>query len=64
MPLANHVLRASYESGKLYEFVSPDEGDYTRLIPAILTQWNWLDKNDPIREAERATKYMEGLLSH
>lgn len=54
LPLANHVLRGSYQSGAMYEFNGALGNDLPSLGPAIEQQWGWLTRSDVIREAERA----------
>ncbi|KAJ7702981.1 FAD/NAD-P-binding domain-containing protein [Mycena rosella] len=54
LPVANHVLRASYESGKMYEFNSPFAEEYSTLGPAIKRQWAFLTESTPEGEAEKA----------
>ncbi|KAJ7200496.1 hypothetical protein C8J57DRAFT_1103525 [Mycena rebaudengoi] len=45
LPVANHVLASSYESGRMYEFNSKFSEDYDTLGPAIRRQWDFLDES-------------------
>lgn len=63
LPLANRVLRGSYESGMMYEFASEFGDDYLRLGPAIEKQWAWIDETEPVEDLQRAVEYYESLLS-
>ncbi|KAJ7446283.1 FAD/NAD-P-binding domain-containing protein [Mycena galericulata] len=55
LPVANHVLRSSDESGKMYEFNSPEfKEEYKTLGPAIKSQWGFLTETTPEGEAEKA----------
>ncbi|KAG7446323.1 FAD/NAD-P-binding domain-containing protein [Guyanagaster necrorhizus] len=62
LPLANRVLRGSYESGMMYEFTSEFGDDYPRLGPAIEKQWAWIDETDPVEVLQRAVDYYDSLL--
>ncbi|CAL1707173.1 unnamed protein product [Somion occarium] len=61
LPFANRVLRESAVSGKMYEFNSIFQDNYTSLGPAIDAQWSWLWESTPEEEVERALKRMRGL---
>ncbi|KAK0212884.1 FAD/NAD-P-binding domain-containing protein [Desarmillaria ectypa] len=63
LPLANRVLRGSYESGRMYEFTSEFRDDYPRLGLAIEKQWAWIDETDPAEDLQRAVEYYKSLLS-
>ncbi|EPS94143.1 hypothetical protein FOMPIDRAFT_1033475 [Fomitopsis schrenkii] len=54
LPLANHVLRGSYDSGVMYEFNGVHGDDLHALGPAIERQWSWLTQTTVIGEAEAA----------
>ncbi|KZT72214.1 FAD/NAD(P)-binding domain-containing protein [Daedalea quercina L-15889] len=58
LPLGNHVLRGSYESGVMYEFNGPQTDELQVLGPAIGRQWNWLNETTPVGEAERAVRWL------
>ncbi|KAF9010481.1 FAD/NAD-P-binding domain-containing protein [Cyathus striatus] len=51
---ANEVLRESYRSGMMYEFISEFGEDYERLGPAIQKQWDWIDRTTPEQDRMRA----------
>lgn len=53
LPLANRVLRGSYDSGVMYEFNGVQGDDLLALGPAIERQWSWLTETTVIGEAER-----------
>ena len=54
LPLANHVLRGSKESGDMYEINGPLEDDLATLGPQIGSQWAWLWETTPEGEREKA----------
>ncbi|KAA1475202.1 FAD/NAD(P)-binding domain-containing protein [Dentipellis sp. KUC8613] len=59
LPLANHVLTGSRESGQMYEFV----GKYgfvacDQLGPTIERQWDWVSQDGPDADAKRALLWM------
>jgi len=53
LPIANHVLEGSRESGQMYEFDSSLGCDYERLGPAIQQQWDWVWASQPGEDAQR-----------
>ncbi|KAJ7747330.1 FAD/NAD-P-binding domain-containing protein [Mycena metata] len=61
LPVANHVLRSSYESGNMYEFNSPFGDEYSALGPAIQHQWDFLTESTPEGEAEKAMGILRSL---
>ncbi|KAJ6594118.1 FAD/NAD-P-binding domain-containing protein [Mycena capillaripes] len=61
LPVGNHVLQASYESGKMYEFNSPFAEEYGTLGPAIRRQWGFLTQSTPEGEAEKAVGILRSL---
>ncbi|KAH9839368.1 FAD/NAD-P-binding domain-containing protein [Rhodofomes roseus] len=64
LPLANHVLRGSYESGKMYEFDGPQGDSLQGLGPALEKQWDWLDQTTPTGEADRAVERLEDMVQN
>ncbi|KAI0070638.1 FAD/NAD-P-binding domain-containing protein [Panus rudis PR-1116 ss-1] len=62
IPFCNHVLRASRENGKMYEFNSLYEEEYNELGDRLDAQWEWLWWRTPEEEAERAVKVMLGKI--
>lgn len=62
LPLANHVLTSSDESGKMYEFNSAFQEDYKTLGPAIQRQWSFLTESTPEGEAEKAVGILRGIV--
>ncbi|KAH9859049.1 FAD/NAD-P-binding domain-containing protein [Lenzites betulinus] len=56
LPLANHVLRGSWESGNMYEFNGPLGDDLGRLGPQIGRQWDWLWETTPEGEKDKAAR--------
>ena len=54
LPVANEVLDESRISGQMYEFNSSFGSDYTRLGPAIQSQWDWVWKSTPAEDTEWA----------
>ncbi|TFY51588.1 hypothetical protein EVG20_g10929 [Dentipellis fragilis] len=59
LPLANHVLTGSRESGRMYEFVGEyDFGDCEQLGPTIERQWDWVSEDGPDEDAQRALLWM------
>ncbi|KAI0355681.1 FAD/NAD-P-binding domain-containing protein [Trametes cingulata] len=58
LPLANHVLKGSRESGDMYEFNGPLWDDLPRLGPQIGRQWNWLWETTPHGEREKAFRLL------
>ena len=63
LPLANHVLRGSMESGLMYEFNHPDYGeDYAKLGPAIQRQWDWIWKTHPLEDVQKGLEILKGNL--
>ncbi|KAJ7045738.1 FAD/NAD-P-binding domain-containing protein [Mycena alexandri] len=61
LPVANHVLRSSYESGNMYEFNSRFGDEYSALGPAIGHQWDFLTESTPEGEAEKAMRILRSL---
>jgi len=61
LPLANHVLRESRNSGLMYEFNSEYRDNYDTLGPAIQAQWDWLGQTSPQDEVNRGLQYMKEL---
>ncbi|KAF7361699.1 RNA helicase [Mycena venus] len=61
LPVANHVLRSSFESGKMYEFNSRFAEEYNTLGPAIGRQWGFLTESTPEGEAEKAVGILRSL---
>ncbi|KAJ7188021.1 FAD/NAD-P-binding domain-containing protein [Mycena filopes] len=61
LPVANHVLRKSYESGNMYEFNSELGESYAALGPAIAGQWRFLTENTPEGETEKAMGILRDL---
>ncbi|KAJ7091182.1 FAD/NAD-P-binding domain-containing protein [Mycena epipterygia] len=61
LPVANHVLKNSYESGKMYEFNSSFAEEYSTLGPAIEHQWAFLTQSTPEGEAEKAVGILRSL---
>ena len=59
LPLANHVLEGSKESGLMYEFNSVYADDYTQLGPAIQSQWDWVWKTTQQEDVQRAVEILE-----
>lgn len=55
----NHVLKGSYESGLMYEFIGFQGDDLAKLGPAIERQWDWLWESTAYGEAVRALKWMK-----
>ncbi|KAF7376334.1 Glycoside hydrolase family 3 protein [Mycena sanguinolenta] len=63
LPVANHVLRSSFESGKMFEFNSSFAEEYSTLGPAIGRQWGFLTESTPEGEAEKALGILRTLAS-
>ncbi|KAJ7497508.1 FAD/NAD-P-binding domain-containing protein [Mycena latifolia] len=61
LPVANHVLKTSRESGMMYEFNSPFAEEYSTLGPAIRRQWGFLTESTPEGEAEKAVGIFRSL---
>ncbi|KAJ7268769.1 FAD/NAD-P-binding domain-containing protein [Mycena haematopus] len=61
LPVANHVLRSSFESGKMFEFNSPFAEEYNTLGPAIGRQWGFLTESTPEGEAAKAVGILRSL---
>ncbi|KAI8992893.1 FAD/NAD-P-binding domain-containing protein [Trametes punicea] len=62
LPMANHVLKGSRESGDMYEFNMPLTDDLSRLGPHIGKQWDWLWETTPQGEREKAIElFLEKL---
>jgi salicylate hydroxylase len=61
LPVANHVLKSSDESGKMFEFNSRYAEDYTALGPAIKHQWDFLTQSTPEGEAEKAVEIFRNM---
>ncbi|KAI0696714.1 FAD/NAD(P)-binding domain-containing protein [Cytidiella melzeri] len=58
VPFANHVLKGSYESGRMYEFWNEEGEDYERLPHAISHQWDWVESDTPEEQIEKALRWM------
>ncbi|KAI0743626.1 FAD/NAD(P)-binding domain-containing protein [Daedaleopsis nitida] len=54
LPMANHVLRGSRQSGDMYEFNSPLRDNLAPLGPMIGSQWDWLWDSSPQSERDRS----------
>ncbi|TFK44427.1 FAD/NAD-P-binding domain-containing protein [Crucibulum laeve] len=54
LPVANGVLRGSYESGMMYEFNSSLGEKYESLGPAIQRQWDWISSTSVEDDVVRA----------
>ncbi|KAI1794210.1 FAD/NAD(P)-binding domain-containing protein [Ganoderma leucocontextum] len=54
LPMANHVLEGSRQSGDMYEFNGPVGEDLTLLGPQIGNQWGWLWQSTPQSERDEA----------
>ncbi|KAH9931165.1 FAD/NAD(P)-binding domain-containing protein [Epithele typhae] len=54
LPIANHALRGSRESGDMYEFNGPVRDDLAVLGPRIGRQWDWLWESTAQGERDRA----------
>ncbi|CDO72514.1 hypothetical protein BN946_scf184980.g55 [Trametes cinnabarina] len=54
LPMANHILKGSRESGTMYEFNGPYGDDFARLGPQIGKQWDWVWMTTPQEEREKA----------
>lgn len=61
LPVANHVLTTSRETGKMYEFNSAFAEEYSTLGPAIGRQWGFLTESTPEGEAEKAVGILRML---
>ncbi|PCH43450.1 FAD/NAD(P)-binding domain-containing protein, partial [Wolfiporia cocos MD-104 SS10] len=58
--LANHILKGSRESGRLYEFIEVvDEISWSSLGERIGAQWDWLAATSPESEFERAIRWLQ-----
>lgn len=62
LPLANHVLIGSKESGCMYEFNGPDGENYERLGENIQKQWDWIWETDPNEDASRGIQWFRNKL--
>ena len=58
LPMANHVLQGSRESGDMYEFNGPLADDLPQLGPQIGRQWDWLWETTPHGEREKALQLL------
>jgi len=58
LPLANHVLNGSRDSGLMYELNASQGDDLQTLGPAIGRQWDWLKETTPDGELERALQIL------
>ncbi|KAH9931159.1 uncharacterized protein BXZ73DRAFT_47441, partial [Epithele typhae] len=54
LPIANHVLQGSRESGDMYEFNGPLRDDLATLGPQIGWQWDWQWESTAQGERDRA----------
>lgn len=61
LPMANHVLQGSRQSGDMYEFNGPLREDLTLLGPQIGSQWDWLWQLTPQNEKDRAFRMLTRL---
>ncbi|KAM5533711.1 hypothetical protein V8D89_012584 [Ganoderma adspersum] len=61
LPMANHVLQGSRQSGDMYEFNGPLREDLTLLGPQIASQWDWLWQSTPQNERDRAFRMLTRL---
>lgn len=66
LPLANHVLRGSAESGLMYEFNHPLLGeDYANLGRAIERQWDWVWQSHPTEDVHKGLDILgQSILRH
>ncbi|KAF8210523.1 FAD/NAD-P-binding domain-containing protein [Mycena galopus ATCC 62051] len=62
LPVANHVLRSSLESGKMFEFNGSFAEEYDTLGPAIGRQWGFLTESTPEGEAAKAVGILRSLV--
>ncbi|KAL4266019.1 FAD/NAD(P)-binding domain superfamily protein [Pleurotus pulmonarius] len=62
LPVANHVLEGSAESGKMYEFNSQYRDDYRVLGRAIERQWDWLHWPSPNEDLTSALGWISQQL--
>ena len=58
LPMGNHVLRGSKQSGDMYEFNGPLGDDLVPLGLQIGHQWDWLWTSTPQTERERALRML------
>ena len=56
LPMANHVLKGSKQSGDMYEFNGPLGDELAVLGPQIGRQWDWLWSTTPQSERDRALR--------
>ncbi|KAF9501924.1 FAD/NAD(P)-binding domain-containing protein [Pleurotus eryngii] len=63
LPVANHVLEGSAESGKMYEFNSQHGDDYRILGRAIEQQWNWIHWPSPNEDLACALDWVSQQLT-
>ncbi|KAK7005713.1 RNA helicase [Favolaschia claudopus] len=61
LPVANGVLQASFESGKMFEFNSAFAEEYGPLGPAIGRQWDFLTESTPEGEVAKAVGILRSL---
>ena len=54
LPMANHVLKGSRQSGDMYEFNGCLHDNLAPLGPMIGSQWDWLWDTYPQGERDRA----------
>lgn len=62
LPIANHVLEGSAESGKMYEFNSQHGDDYRALGSAIERQWDWIHWSAPNEDLVSALDWVSQQL--
>ncbi|EIW63582.1 FAD/NAD-P-binding domain-containing protein [Trametes versicolor FP-101664 SS1] len=63
LPMANHVLNGSRESGDMYEFNGSLGDDLVRLGPQIGSQWDWLWETTPEGEREKASQVLMSTIA-
>lgn len=57
LPFANHVLRGSFSSGRMYEFWH-EIADHDELGAAITKQWDWVKGTSPEEQVKTALQWM------
>ncbi|TFK91603.1 FAD/NAD(P)-binding domain-containing protein [Polyporus arcularius HHB13444] len=61
LPMANHVLEGSRQSGNMYEFNGPLGDNLVPLGPLIGSQWDWLWDTTPQSERDRALGMLQSM---
>ncbi len=61
LPMANHVLNGSRQSGNMYEFNGPLGDNLVPLGPLIGSQWDWLWDTTPQSERDRALGMLQSM---